>query len=170
MIKTQFHHNLYRLSPDVAEAVARAERTGRLERPEQGSHRNSVLPAEAALSADLVIGFAIGGTASLEAALAGRRSLMVNVYGFRSAADVLYARCDIVYPTLDAALEAIEAYRRGDAPRARLGDWSPILSEFDRFQDGRAAKRLRNLVERMCAGEADGGVQLDAVFPGTAVK
>ena len=148
VIKTQFHDNLDRLSPDVAEAMARAERTGRLELPRtRAASELGVLPAEATLSADLAVGHAIGGTASLEAALAGRRSLIVNAYGFRSASDALYARCDIVYPTLDAALEAIDAHRRGDPSRASLGDWSPILPEFDPFRDGRAADSLRKIVE-----------------------
>ena len=150
VIKTQFHHNLDRLPLDLTEAISRAERTGRLERPTHGSHRNSVFPAEAALSADIAVGHAIGGTASLEAALAGRRSLIVNAYGFRSAADALYARCDIVCPSLNAALDAIDAYRRGDPARVGLGDWSSILHEFDPFRDGRAADRLREIVETAC--------------------
>ncbi|HXG55446.1 MAG TPA: hypothetical protein VNJ03_08730 [Vicinamibacterales bacterium] len=147
VIKTQFHHNIQLASSKLKADLAEAERTGRLEMPSHGRHRNSVLPCEVAASSDITIGHVFGGSASLESALAGSRSVMVNSLGIVSLADPLYARAQIVLPSMDAVLAAIAALRRGDPGRQALGDWTPILSEFDVFRDGRSADRFRAAVE-----------------------
>ncbi|MEO7774999.1 MAG: hypothetical protein ABIT36_01220, partial [Steroidobacteraceae bacterium] len=148
VVKSQFERN----SPSRLYAgdalFERARATGRYVELCVGSHRNIVFPAEAALSADLCIGHLIGATASLEAALAGVCSVLLNPTGLRTDWDSIYARADIVYPSMQALLEAIVAARRGGTTHASLGDWSTILPEFDGFRDGRAAQRLRELIER----------------------
>jgi hypothetical protein len=146
VLKTQFRRHLDAPSDRLRRALDRLKATGRAELPAHGHHRNTVFPAEVALSSDITIGFAIGGTASLESALAGGRSLIVNSYGLVTENDALYARADILYPTLPAALDAIDVFRLGGPERARLGDWRDILPEFDPFRDGDAAGRLRALV------------------------
>jgi hypothetical protein len=147
VFKTQFHHNLDGMSDRLRDALNRGLATGRVELPAHGRHRNTVFPAEVALSSDITIGFAIGSTASLEAALAGCRSLIVNAHGLMTDADALYLRADIQYPTLADALHAIDRYRRGEPAQTALGDWSDILPEFDPFRDGRSAARLRTVIE-----------------------
>jgi hypothetical protein len=128
-------------------ALVEARRTGRYLELAAGAHRNIVFAAEAALSADLAVGHALGATAALEAALAGARAVLINPYGTTGANDTLYAQGDIVYPSLEAALEAIAAFRGGVSARAGLGDWSAILGRFDRFRDGRAGHRMRAVLE-----------------------
>jgi hypothetical protein len=147
VLKPQFQRNLDGRSARFRAAVEAALATGRFEIPSHGRHRNSVLPGEAAMAADVAIGHIFGGTASLEAALVGTRSLILNPYGFRGANDGLYALSDIVYPTLDAALEAIARHRRGEPGARALGDWSGIIEAFDPWRDGRSCERLRALVE-----------------------
>jgi hypothetical protein len=95
----------------------------------------------------------VGATASLEAALAGRRSLLLNPYGFTGANDTIYSRADIVYRSMGEALDAVSRHRRGEPRAARLGDWSEILPVFDAFRDGRAADRMRKFIETLLSGE-----------------
>jgi len=146
VVKSQFQRNAPSRLSKVATLRAAAEATGRYIELSHGSVRNIVFPAEAALAADLVVGHAVGATAPLEAALAGARAILLNPYGMKTENDALYAKADIVYPSLDAALEAIRDYRERKPERAGLGDWSPILPHFDPFRDGQAGRRLRALV------------------------
>jgi hypothetical protein len=146
VIKTQFHKNLGTASPRLRAAMAAASASGRLELPSHGTHRNTVLPAEIGAAADVVIGHAFGGTASLEAALVGCRSIMVSECPLRAAQLDVYERAELVFPSLGAAWVAIDGFRGGDPARQRLGDWSAILPEFDPFRDDRSADRLRAIV------------------------
>ncbi len=84
---------------------------------------------------------------ALEAALAGARSIIINPYGLKSTNDSLYAQCDIVYPSLSKALEAIDNFLKGNPELARLGDWSPILKHFDPFRDRQAGFRVLEILE-----------------------
>jgi len=166
VLKSQFQCNAGARMPRLAKRIEAARRTGRLLELSHGVGRNSVFPAEAALTADLAIGHVVGATASLEAALAGCRSVLLNPYGFTGANDALYARADIVYRTLDDALDAVDRHRRGESGAVRLGDWSAILPAFDPFRDGRAAERTREFIQRLLEGgavEALGG-RSDAAF------
>jgi hypothetical protein len=142
VVKTQFRHNMKRASPRLQQAIAAAIETGRVELPSHGRHRNVVLPAEVAASADITIGHFFGATASLESALAGCRSLMVNTCGHWSRADHLYKSVDVLYMTLEDACDAIARLRAGDPACRALGDWSSILPHFDPYRDGDSAARL----------------------------
>lgn len=157
--KTQFQRNSPgRLAP-LTSLVDQARSTGRYLELVQGVHRNSILPVEAAQAADITIGHSIGGTAALEAALAGARAILLNPYGMRDANHVHYAKADILIPSLTDALGAIQQYRGGGRPS--LGDWSGILDRFDAFRDGNSARRLRAAVELIMAdarGPAESGL------------
>ena len=146
IIKTQFQMNSPQKFDRISLARSAAKETGRYIELQHGATRNIVFPAEAALSADIAIGHAFGATAALEAALIGRRCIMLNPYGFESDNDSFYTQADIIYPSIDAALKAIEGFRRGVAEHARLGDWTPIIDRFDPFRDGCASKRMRDLL------------------------
>jgi hypothetical protein len=147
VVKVQFDRNSpsrrYADHPLFAAAIA----SGRYAELRSGAHRNLVFPCEAAMAADLCIGHAVGATASLEAALAGSRSVVLNPYGLRTQLDHVYCQADIVYPNLPPLLRAIQAFRSGDGTRDALGDWTPVISHFDPFADGGASDRLRRLVE-----------------------
>lgn len=147
--KVQFERNAASRLPGFESLVDQATATGRFVELLKGVHRNTVFPAEAAMAADLTIGHAIGSTASLEAALAGSRSVMLNPYMMRDANHTKYGEADILLPSLPAALDAIDAYRQGRRPA--LGDWTSIIDHFDPFRDGRAAHRLRSVLDRRLA-------------------
>lgn len=147
IVKTQFQWNSPTRYTKLTRTRAAASATGRYIGLSYGVHRNIVFPAEAALSADISIGHAIGATAPLEAALSGGRCILLNPYGVKSNNDVLYAKSDIVYPSITSALSAINSFRAGNLERANLGDWSPIIDQFDPFRDERSSYRLRNFLE-----------------------
>jgi hypothetical protein len=130
-----------------------------------GSHRNTVFPAEAALAADIAIGHVFGATASLEAARAGRRSLMLNEHGFKGVHDHVYERAEIVFSSLGDALEAVRRYRAGDPAHAELGDWTPILDYFDPFRDGDSGRRMRSLLNELVFDSEDHPSLADAGAP-----
>lgn len=147
IIKTQFQRNTPRKIKSIDLLRSEAEATGRYVELRRGSHRNIVFPAEAAMVADFAIGHSVGATAGLEAAIVGTRCVLLNPYGFEGANDRLYSQANIVFPSLEQALEAIRKYRRGENTFKDLGDWNPIIHNFDPFRDGKSASRLRKLIE-----------------------
>lgn len=155
LLKGQFQKNPSRYIKEIAGLRAQAEATGRYIELTYGTHRNIIFPAEAALSSDMTIGHMVGATASLEAALTGTRSIILNPYGIEGDNDGLYGQADIVYPSMDEALEAIGRFRSSAPERAELGDWSPIVEHFDRFRDGRSGSRMRSFLETV-VGQRDG--------------
>jgi hypothetical protein len=166
VVKSQFARNSpmrrYAGNPTLIAAAA----TGRYVELCEGAHRNILFPAEAALPADLAIGHTVGATAALEAALAGRRCVLLNPHEWRGTWDHLYRSADLVYESLDGLRAAVADYRTGRG-HAALGDWSGILAPFDPFRDGRAAARLREEVE-LLAGVRQSQVESPAFEPRTA--
>jgi len=149
IVKVQFFANSVKNDQALDDLVIRARNTGRYLELFHGHHRNIVFPAEAALASDMAIGLSVGGTASLEAAMAGVRSIILNPYGVNWLQTDVYEQCDIVYPTMDIALEAIDGYRKGRPEYADMGDWSPIASYFDPYQDNKASLRIRQSLEEV---------------------
>ena len=138
---------------DEISAVRKSvEATGRYVELMYGIRRNIVFPAEAALCADLAIGHAEGATAVLEAALTGTRGILLNPYGITGANDSLYAKANIIYPSLVEAVEAIRAFREGAPEQRDLGDWSLIIDQFDPIRDGQAGHRMRAALEQAMTG------------------
>ena len=152
IVKVQFRRNAPSEWHDLDGLLARARESGRFLELLHGAHRNNVFPAEAAMAADVAIGHAMGSTASLEAAIAGCRSVIINEHGARSIHDELYARAPIVFPSLNAALTGIDALRRGVDGAESVGDWSSILGTFDEFRDEGTAARMRAELERAVHG------------------
>lgn len=146
IVKSQFSRNAPEKFPQLADAIERARATGRYLELTVGAHRNIVFAAEAAMAADITIGHLAGATAALEAALAGARSILLDPYRFSTDQRQIFDRGFILYPSLNAGLTAIAGLRRADPDCAQVGDWSPILTVFDPFRDGRAALRLRRLI------------------------
>lgn len=149
VIKTQFQWNLPQNYKSVESVLNAAKATGRYIELKYGCKRNIVFPAEAALAADIVIGHYVGATASLEAALVGSRSILLNPYGMKGENDALYTQADIVYPSMASALKAVRSFRSDSSEHTGLGDWSAIIDQFDPFRDGNAGHRMRNILEQI---------------------
>jgi hypothetical protein len=144
IVKSQFLYSTpSKLYPDN-KFILDAKSTGRFIELSQGIVRNDIYPTQVALASDLCISHKIGATAGLESALLGKKTLLINsppTFGFT---DHLYFKTDIVYPNMDEAIFAIDAYRKGDSKKQELGDWKDIINNFDPYIDNRAVLRLRN--------------------------
>ncbi|MQF67075.1 hypothetical protein FIM07_01365 [SAR202 cluster bacterium AD-802-F09_MRT_200m] len=137
----------------VSELLEKAEATGRVFLFEDGGIQGWYPPAAAALAADLTIHeHLIGATAGLESALAGAPTLLLD----REAAQVesLYRLGvgRVVFTDWERLWEACLQHWAGPEGFPELGDWSPILNEFDPFRDGRAAERMGTYIQWMLEG------------------
>lgn len=148
IIKTQFQQNLPKHFDDIAAIRDAAISTGRYVELSYGVHRNIIFPAEAALSSEVAISYAVGATAAVEVALTGTRCVLVNPYGMKSENDFLYEQSNIVYRSLKEALIAIDGLRNNIPDQTNLGDWSPIIEAFDPFRDGKSCQRFRKILEQ----------------------
>lgn len=147
--KSQFMSNSpSRLYPND-KLIQRAIATGRFLELMDGKHRNDIYPSEAALIANICISHKFGATAALEAALAGVRTILLDHYSCRTLWDDIYAKANVEYTSMDKAMLAINDYRLDRSRDNSLGDWNPILHHFDSFRDGRAAGRLKELVDQL---------------------
>lgn len=152
IVKTQFARNTPERMSAASPVLREARATGRFVELCRGRHRNVVFPAEAALAADLTIGHAIGGTAIVESAVVGARSVIVNPYAWWGTWDAWYEDAGLVLPSVAAVLAALRSLRAGEPAAQRLGDWTPVLDRFVGIRDGRAPARLRRVVKGALAG------------------
>lgn len=142
VVKSQFMFNSpTRLYPKD-EIIRAATATGRYLELMEGIYRNNIYPTEAALVADLCISHKFGATAALESAIAGVRTVLLDIYGTKTPWDAVYSQADIEYETIDSLMDAIARYRNGNVAEQKLGDWTPILHYFDPYRDGKAVERL----------------------------
>jgi hypothetical protein len=132
-----------RLGP-VASMLERALETGRCHLYESGTIQGSYPPVLAALAADVAVhGHLCAGTAALESALAGVRSLLLDREGWHVSPMYKLGLGRVAFTNWDELWEALIAFRK--SPRnvsPSFGDWSLMLKELDPFQDGRAADRM----------------------------
>lgn len=132
IFKTQFvRNNPNNLFPDN-QLIAEALSTNRIIFPWSGNHRNLILPCEVALASNICIGDIVGGTASLEAALCGVRSILIDSmhFGIRSR-KIYYDQKGIVFKDFNSGLEAISLSRSEASAKNTIGDWSLILSQLN---------------------------------------
>jgi hypothetical protein len=147
VIKSQFINN----SPGVIfkgnNIVESAIDTGRFIDIFHGNNRNIILPSEAAMASDFVIGHAVGATAGLEAALCGKRCILLNPYDMYGSNIDIFKSKHILYPKLETALKAIVSFKNNNTKLKDLGDWSDILKIYDPFLDRKSANRTRSIIE-----------------------
>jgi len=148
VVKSQFIRNSPSQLYPNDDVIRAAKATGRFLELMEGVHRNDIYPTEAALVADLCIGHKFGATAALEAAIAGVRTVLLDVYGTKTAWDDIYAKADIVYQTMESLMDAIADFRAGSKTQQTIGDWTSILHHFDPYRDGKAKDRLYKVVEQ----------------------
>ena len=134
--------NLFNRISGVDDLIKAGSETGRCHFLLSDTIVGGIYPAEAALMADLCIGKLIGITAALEARLIGVPSILVDMEGFKSHSFYEWGRDKVVFDNWESLREAVESYRFQPALFSELGDWSPVLTEYDAFQDGQAGLRL----------------------------
>ena len=144
LVKTQFArnsvNNLYSDDHLISEAI----RTGRLIDLCHGDGiRNDVYPTQVALSSDICVGNMVGATASLEVALCGSKSVLVNEYNVRPHWEYLVADQNIVFPDLAGFLQIIEKCDGDIAVLDGIGDWGAVIDQFDAYPDMLSIQRLQ---------------------------
>jgi hypothetical protein len=107
--------------------------------------RNNVYPTEVARAADICIGNAVGATASLEAALCGVRSVMVNPHKVEAIWTHLLGK-NIVFSNLEDCLLIIQDFDRTDLTNSNVGDWSSVIRNFDPYVDEFSFRRIQSVV------------------------
>lgn len=154
VIKTKLNRSVPTQMFPTDHRVSEAIRTGRYTELRAGVHRNNILASEAAQMSDFCIGHSIGGTATLEAALVGKRAVLLNPYGFRTIHEHVYQRANVIFPSMSSVIAAIDKFRNSSG-QEDLGDWSGVIAYFDRYHDGRAAQRLKERIEAAVSGDHD---------------
>jgi hypothetical protein len=109
--------------------------------------RNDILPTEAALISDICISHKYGATAGLEAAISGKRCVLLNKDKIKSNFDNLYSKSMIEFDSIESIVYAIKQFRFGFIDFQDLGDWRNIITEFDNFQDNNSIVRFRSVIE-----------------------
>ena len=140
----------------MGELLDRALATGRCHIFDEGVLQGSAPPVQAALAADVAIHESVAsGTAAMEAALAGVRTLLMDDDGWTMSPLYRLGSERVIFRDWDALWEAVGTMRSGER-RSGLGDWSSLLDELDPFRDGRGAERMGNylqwLVDDFAAG------------------
>ena len=154
-----------RLGP-VAELLAQGEKTGRCVLLGSGAMQSTTAPIEAGLAADVTVGNLPSATSSIECALGGVPSLLIDRWGFPRSPLYRLGLGKMVFKEWDTLWRAWEEHWKSPGGIPGFGDWSPMLDELDPFRDGRAAERMGNylkwLIEGLKAGLDRETVMADA--------
>lgn len=140
-----------RLGP-VAAILRAAEQTGRCFVFEGGVPQSIFPPATAALASDIAIQEILtGGTAGVESALAGVKTLLMDLEGW-PLSPLHKLGPDVVFKDWLSAWEACVEYFQDPQSRPHFGDWSSMIDELDPFHDGRAAERMSAYLKELLEG------------------
>jgi hypothetical protein len=148
--------------------IAQARATGRLLFFDEGGVEgalnsdtgivNWTFPAEAGLMADIVIGDLVGGTAALEAYLAGTTTVLIDDLEIYEDPFYAWGRDRVVFDSWEILFNKLKSFRCDPASVPGFGDWSDFIDEIDPFRDGLAGKRvgqyLRSVFARLRDGES----------------
>jgi len=101
-----------------------------------------VFPNEAAQAADLVVGFGVYNTPTLEAALSGLPAIS---YDPQNISEHYFYRTGLnlfVFNSLDVMMANIEKFRNKEIDSIGFGNYSVFLKDVDPFKDGGSAQRI----------------------------
>ncbi|MEF2230130.1 MAG: hypothetical protein V3571_04310 [Pseudodesulfovibrio sp.] len=137
--------------------------TGRLRLHSTAAPCRDAYPAVHAAVADLCIGDTSGGTAAFEAALTGVPSILIDPMGRKPRFGGVDLDGRVVFPDMEAALDAVAAYRRASEEQPGFGDWSPWLPTLVASNDGEGARKLSSVIDILLAA-FDAGHGRDAAL------
>ena len=158
-----------RLGP-IAQQLQVAQATGRCYMYEGGPIQCPHSPAEAALEADLAIhGHLYGGTAGVEAVLAGVPTLMLDREGWSASPIYRLPKDKVVFTNWPELWQACVEHWAAQGGTPGFGDWSPLLDELDPFRDGLASERMGNYLQWLMEG-FKAGLDRDTVMADAAER
>ena len=147
VVKPQFTANTTEHLYHSDSLIKKAFDTGRLLDLCRGQDvRNRVYPAETGLICDICVGNMLGGTASLEVAVIGSRSAMINPYNVEAPWVNLLSDQNIMFGDLHDVLRATNNMNRDDLLKTDIGDWSSVVKNFDPFDDELSFKRIQEAI------------------------
>jgi len=130
----------------VEKLLSRAQQTGRCYLFEEGT------PAAASLASDIAVHESIfAGTAGLESALAGSRTILMDLEGW-PLSPLYELGDDVVFKDWNSAWQACSEYFKNPLRRPKLGDWSAMIDQLDPFHDGLAAYRMSGYLKELLEG------------------
>ncbi|MFN0117290.1 MAG: hypothetical protein ACKVQC_03220 [Elusimicrobiota bacterium] len=131
----------------VAELLKKAEETGRCIVLGVGELSNSYPPALAALASDFVIHSCVAATtAGLEAALAGKPTILIDREGWSISPMYRLGVGKVVFTEWKSVLKGIQNFYKGDK---EFGNWDKFIAEFDPFRDGKASYRMAEFLDNV---------------------
>ena len=138
--------------------VTQAERTGRW----RFVTEDGVYPADIARSADVCIGW-LGTSATLEARLAGIRSVQIDTLGLSEHPFYEWGRGSVVFDGWVPLARALAAFRADPDANSSFGDWTPALDALDPARDGQATLRMGSYILALWRALRDGADTRTAV-------
>ncbi len=133
------------------EIISKALKTGRFINVLAGAYRNEVYPLQVAMVSDICINLKVGGTASLEAASAGRRCILLNKINYKTIHDPVYESANIVFKNISHALYEIDIHRKNieKGLPSDLGDWGQIKAYFLSNEQNRGIHKIKSEVMKL---------------------
>lgn len=134
---------------DVYNLLIKAKQTGRVivldDHPVYHSKNFEDIPAKVAFASNITIhDTLLAGTAGLESALSGCKSVYFDYY--KSSKSQFYKdNLKIAFNDWDVLWDNIESDMNNKNPQ--LGNWENIINRFDSFQDGKSNLRIMNFIE-----------------------
>ena len=158
VFKPKVAKTLRRRLGEIDQLLTEAEATGRCYIYEaSGRHTTSVPPILAGLSADVCIhGHLAGGTASLECALEGIPTLLIDREGCIASKLYELPEGKVIFKNWPEAIDAMMEHFQSPQGIPGFGDWSGIIDELDPFRDGKAAERMGTYLHWMIQGFEQG--------------
>ncbi|MEW6219292.1 MAG: hypothetical protein AB1634_07100 [Thermodesulfobacteriota bacterium] len=155
--------DLFQRLASLGDLLERARDTGRAVFLTSDTLVGNIYPTEAALMADAVVGLLNGGTAALEAALAGIPTALIDATATLDHPFYAWGRGRVVFREWPAFRSAFEAYCADPDRCPGFGDWTPGLDDIDPFRDGNAAGRLGSFIRWTHEALRDGATQQTAL-------
>jgi hypothetical protein len=140
VIKSQFTRyspsNFYESCAKIKDAI----NTGRYIELNIGKlfNRNDIYATEAALIADLCVSHKFGATAGLEAAIAGKKVVLLNEDDIITVHDYIYSGNKIEFRSIDDLLNLLKSKSK----YSDIGNWNQIIQYFDPYMDRKSCQRI----------------------------
>ena len=132
-----------RLGP-VWPRLARLIDAGRCIMLDARSTDEMFLPCVAACAADVAINWIIGGTAGLESALAGTRTLLIR-HRFTQGEFSDRLEGTLAFQGWMELWQAVGKLRANPADPA-IGNWEPVIERYASLRDGKASERMQSYI------------------------
>ena len=159
IFKPKNQKNLKIRLAEVNKLLEKAQETGRCLVLDNSNmiEINSIPTALAVLAADVVIhGHSCAGTVAMEAALLGKRTILIDREGWKKAPWYQLGEGQVVFPDWPTAMDALMTYLTSKKEIPGFGDCSSMLEELDPFRDGHAGKRMGTYLKFLLNGFEQG--------------